>query len=214
MTTKHTNELRACPTYADLLVDLSDGELPEEGRHGVEEHLATCEGCRVELRRLNSSLARLRAGPAVDRSARVGPACQAGPCRSASGTYYDRSAWLVWTASGAVALACLVGGAWGIWRFAMPAKIPEIVRVPEAESKSPPLSRDDVFRYIALVEQQGRLQASLDFMPDDPWFADQRAANEHLLTKFREATEASVTTSHSPEKTPSSNAAPGMGENL
>jgi hypothetical protein len=29
-------------------------------------------------------------------------------------------------------------------------------------------------------------------MPDDPWFADQRAANEKLLAKFKEATAAPV----------------------
>jgi DNA-directed RNA polymerase specialized sigma24 family protein len=53
------------------------------------------------------------------------------------------------------------------------------------------LTTDDALRRIALLEQQARLESSLAHLPDDPWFADRRAANEQLLDTFRAAAAAS-----------------------
>jgi hypothetical protein len=61
------------------------------------------------------------------------------------------------------------------------------------------LSTDDALRRIALLEQQARLETSLAHLPDDPWFADRRAANEQLLSTYREAAAAAMDQSpHSP----------------
>jgi hypothetical protein len=65
------------------------------------------------------------------------------------------------------------------------------------------VSTEDALRRIALLEQQARLETSLALMPDDPWFADQRAANEHLLSTFREATAAGIS-NRSSTKSPDS----------
>src|SRR5262245_39386116 len=52
----------ACQEFTDRLVDFSDGELPADERQSVESHVAKCEACRDELRRLNASLTALRGG--------------------------------------------------------------------------------------------------------------------------------------------------------
>jgi len=49
------------------------------------------------------------------------------------------------------------------------------------------LSQTDALRQIALIEEEARLQTSLDLMPNEPWYADQRAENEQLVLKFRSA---------------------------
>jgi hypothetical protein len=49
------------------------------------------------------------------------------------------------------------------------------------------LTPDEALRRIAMLEQQARLETSLALMPDEPWLADQRAANEQLLRTFRQA---------------------------
>jgi hypothetical protein len=59
------------------------------------------------------------------------------------------------------------------------------------------LTTDDALRRIALLEQQARLESSLAHLPDDPWFADRRAANEQLLTTYRQAAAAGDASSHS-----------------
>ena len=64
------------------------------------------------------------------------------------------------------------------------------------------MTADDALRRIALLEQQARLETSLALMPDDPWFADQRAANELLLATFRQATSAADAAHVSPHPTP------------
>src|SRR4051794_24902507 len=51
---------RGCEAYRDVLVDLSDGELPHDQSQVVENHLAECTNCRSELARLDSSLRRLK----------------------------------------------------------------------------------------------------------------------------------------------------------
>ncbi|MBI1899481.1 MAG: zf-HC2 domain-containing protein [Planctomycetia bacterium] len=183
-------ELRACAAYADRLVDLSDGDLPEGERAVVQSHVHSCPGCRAELDRLNASLLRLR-----DRVLRV---CEAAYERPPANSWQFRPA-LVLTAGGVVA-ACVIAVA--LWLLGPPPNTGQTAQTPNADDKTgssavrpgasiaaaAKLSDDDVLRHIALVEQQARLQASLDLTPDDPWFADQRAANEKLLAAFKEAT--------------------------
>ena len=45
-----------CKEIADLLVDYSDGQLPEEKSQIVERHLEKCHGCRKYLTDLQQSL--------------------------------------------------------------------------------------------------------------------------------------------------------------
>src|SRR4051794_36093981 len=60
--TMNHNQSEACRSFADALVDFSDGELPPAERTMVEEHLAECPACRAELARLDASLLRLKHG--------------------------------------------------------------------------------------------------------------------------------------------------------
>ncbi len=77
-----------------------------------------------------------------------------------------------------------------LWNLNRP---PAIVHAPPiAEQKAtpaaPPLSPEAALRHIALAEQQARLQTSLDLMPTDAWYAEQRAENQRLLVGFKAAT--------------------------
>ena len=55
----------------------------------------------------------------------------------------------------------------------------------------------------ALIEQQARIQASLDLLPKDAWFAEQRAANEELLAQFNAAVAAGNAETGSQQDSPS-----------
>ena len=61
-------ELPACSGYADLLVDLSDGELPPDQQEAVRDHVACCPGCRAELARLDASLVQLAQGIGMQKA--------------------------------------------------------------------------------------------------------------------------------------------------
>ncbi len=160
-----------CTCFADLLVDLSDGELPHDQQQAVRDHVSTCPGCRAELARLDASLAQLASGI-------VAPATVAVSRRS---RHSDRHIGL---AVAATSLVCLGAVSWLAWSSTTSpiAKLPVVV--PQSQ---PLLSPADALRQIALVEQCARLQTSLNLMPNDPAYADQRATNERLLVKFQEA---------------------------
>ncbi len=49
-----TNE--SCNSFADLLIEYADGELPEDDVRRVEDHFAGCPRCQAELRLLRRSL--------------------------------------------------------------------------------------------------------------------------------------------------------------
>lgn len=175
MKTDGQHELQACAEYADRLVDLSDGELADVERQPVECHLEMCAGCRAELARLDASLAVLR---------RTGFQPVPHSKQSIPAAYYVAALSLVLLlAAGFVALRFL--GQDDAQKTAGVMPRPNPVR-PAAD---PPVAMDEaaVLRQIALIEQQARLQASLDLMPKDPWFAEQRAANEELLAEFKAA---------------------------
>ena len=177
MTNKHSCDPKPCGAFADRLVDLSDGELPADQRPVVEGHLASCAACRAELRRLDASLARLRGGIVLDRPDLV----ERQPIR--------RFSLRTKTALAAgVGLTCLLGVAW-IGRVSTPSNPNELQSRPSPPSQPPSivLSQTDALRQIALIEQQARLQTSLDLMPNEPWYADQRAENEQLVAKLKSA---------------------------
>ena len=171
----------ACSAYTDLLVDLSDGELPFDQQPAVRDHVATCPGCQAELARLDASLVRLANGIATGlggRGSRSEPRLAAA-LRHAP--VPNRRLHLVVAAT---SLTCLLGISWFAWHSAAH----RVATMPAVETKTQPLlSSADALRQIALVEQCARLQTSLNLMPDDPTYADQRATNERLLVKFQEA---------------------------
>jgi len=174
MNNKLKRESGPCGEFADWLVDLSDGELPADERPAVESHLTSCAACRAELQRLDASLARLRSGIVMDHPVLV----ERQPIRRVSP---QTKAIL----AAGVGLACLLGVAW-IGQTFTPSNPNELPTRP-----SPPpaivLSQTDALRQIALIEEQARLQTSLDLMPNEPWYAEQRAENEQLVLKFRSA---------------------------
>jgi len=188
----------ACPKYADQLVDLSDGDLPADARGAVESHVASCDACREELRRLNSSLTALRGGIVA-----------------AEATYLPHRRQLARTVLiGIGATAAAIVLAVGIASLLKaPASgrnevsLPNHTPAPNALTNGQGVERggvtaDEALRQIALLEQQARLETSLALMPDDPWYAEQRAANEALLSTFRKATMAAGSFDHSPNQTP------------
>ena len=185
------HDFRACAEFADRLVDLSDGELPASERQLLESHAANCPACRLELARLDRSLSALRSAVTLSKTS-VQPV-QAG-VRMAPLSYY---------AAGVLSLAALVALGWGsFFRSTWQSGQRETAHVPqqpvEATSShvpttaggasTPALDAAAMFRRIALLEQQARIQTSLDLMPKDPWFAEQRAANEELLATYEAAT--------------------------
>lgn len=190
MKTEQQEHLSACAEYADRLVDLSDGDLPASERLPVEAHLATCRACQSELRRLNVSLATLRSALVVDYQ--VAAERLAVHCRKSQ----LRPRRYVVGVSVAAVLALLLLPATAAYVRSLlpkhPAQAPGVpntaVAVVPGPAASKSTSHDDALRQIALLEQQARLEMSLSLTPQDPWFADQRAANERLLTQFQRAT--------------------------
>jgi len=177
-----------CPAYADLLVDLSDGELSGEQRAAVMAHVATCGACRSELARLDTSLAQLRSSRGEYAAAR--PACA--------------SRWPSWMtpAAASIGLACLLLAVVGGWLATRPneqppvAIVPKVIPEPPKAAAAPVMSQADALRRIALLEQQARLQTSLELMPQATWYDQQRAENERLLEGLKAAT--STTTESTP----------------
>lgn len=200
---------RACVEFADRLVDLSDGELSADQRQLVQLHVAECAGCRAELERLDASLALLR--------------------RSGFQPVTN-SAWsmpVTFCYAAALSLVLLLVATVGAVRFFGRDRLPTTAhRVPQRTESSPttnsadsspspkPLLLDEAtaLHQIALIEQQARLQAALDWMPKDPWFAEQRAANEELLAKFKAATAAVTKESPEADESESGHATPCAGE--
>lgn len=173
----------SCAHYADLLVDLSDGELTGgESRH-VIAHLAGCLACRGELARLDASLKLLKQGSASEQVA----------CRTvvASNRATARPHMRRWAAIGAVSLAGLLAVGVVLSNLPRPAPAPPVARATNAASPNTPapaaISRADALRRIALLEQQARLQTSLDLMPQAAWYDQQREDNEKLLDGFKAA---------------------------
>ena len=178
-----------CPAYADLLVDLSDGDLSGEQHAAVMAHVATCGVCRSELARLDASLAQLRSSRGEYAAAR--------PARASR-----RPSWT--TPAAAAIGACLLLAAVGGWFATRPIAPPPVAIVPKVIPESPKMaaapvmSQADALRHIALLEQQARLQTSLDLMPQAAWYDQQRESNQRLLDGFKAATDATLESSTTP----------------
>jgi len=165
----------ACPEYADALVDLSDGELVGAERGLIEQHLAVCPACRAELARLDASLGRLKSGISTQR-------VQVQSRTAAS----SRLGWVAAVAAGV--LLCL-GAAW--WScFGRPdSNMAKAVQSPDVEADAAQkINSDDALWQIALLEQQARLQTSLEMLPKYETFDEQRKKDERLLAKFQAMT--------------------------
>lgn len=160
----------SCPAYADWLVDLSDGELPDDLRETVAAHASQCDACRAELARLDQSLAQLKTSLLpVDRSLRLSSA-GASPSRRFS----PRVA-----AALGIGLTCLLAVTLVLWHGARTTTT--------APQSTPVISQADALRRIALIEEQARLQASLELMPTADWYDEQRAGNQRLLDRLKAA---------------------------
>jgi len=164
---------KVCPEYADALVDISDGELSADEQREINVHLAECPGCRAELARLNASLSRLVSGIAIE------PVTVARRSGSLSR--------LSWAAAVAAAGLICIGAVW--WSAARPgdhSRLAKVVESPSVEiSSTPKLSSHDALWRIAVIEQQARLQTSLEMLPKGEAFEEQRREDERLLAKFQ-----------------------------
>jgi hypothetical protein len=166
--------------------------LSQPQRNEVAAHVAECTGCRAELSRLDRSLAKLTGGVVT---AEVGAGwlwfAQRTPARPQ-----------ITAAVAAIGLACLLAVSFAVRNFQQPPPTPAVVNVPSAVpavAAGPVMSQADALRRIALLEQQARLQTSLDLMPQAAWYAEQRADNQRLLDGFKAATGAA---SRSPDDIP------------
>jgi anti-sigma factor RsiW len=168
--------------YADLLVDLSDGELFGDDRERVAAHVAECPACRGALARLDASLKVLKAGLAKESFA--GRAVAASNHAAPAGA---RRLELI----SAVALAGLLAVGIVLWNLPRTSPTPPVARATNAAAPSTPapavISQTEALRRIALFEQQARLQTSLDLMPQAAWYDQQRADNQKLLDGFKAA---------------------------
>jgi anti-sigma factor RsiW len=173
---------RDCPEYADRLVDFSDGELAADERLVIAEHIASCPGCREGLAQLDSSRDRLLNGISSTRVEL--PRAPVAARRS-----------LRWAATAAaIGLICVTT----LWVVRVRTFIPQLTGgasspVPVETIAVPKLSQHDALWQIALVEQQARLQTSLDLWPKDESYNEHRERNRSLLAKFQSLTEASLT---------------------
>jgi anti-sigma factor RsiW len=161
-----------CTEYADALVDFSDGELSAEERGLVEQHLVGCPACRAELERLDASLARLVEGVSTE--------AVSVPGRAAA------SSRLTWAAAVAATVLLCAGATWWSVQRADHSRLANAVQPPAIEiGTAPKLNSRDALWQIALLEQQARLQTSLELLPKDETFEEQRREDERLLAKFQ-----------------------------
>jgi anti-sigma factor RsiW len=190
MTTERIKQPGGCAEYADRLVDLSDGELTAEERLTVEAHLETCSSCRAELRRLDVSLAALKSAivehvPTTVRRRPIsghGIALLSAACGIAAAILL--AAVVVWS------LKAPTTGRGELARSSRPSQRPAAIDASGQNTQTTDrvVSKEDALRRIALIEQEARLQMSLDLLPSGPTFAEERAANQRLLNAFRQAT--------------------------
>jgi anti-sigma factor RsiW len=167
----------ACDTFADLLVDLSDGELTPQERQPILDHVAVCERCRTHLARLSASRELLTAA-ITPATSRVGQARQSEP-RPTRSTSRQQFALAI-----ALLLFLALSTAW-LTTIKSPPPALTAQPTPPASAAPPKLTKSQALWQITLLEQQARLQTSLDFLPDSPAFADQRQKNEQLLIHYK-----------------------------
>jgi len=161
-----------CSEYADLLVDLSDGELSAVEERQVRQHVAYCTACLAELNRLDRSLRRLQS-PLVE------------PARSRVALRPSRR--IAWPATIAAAFLLAIGLSALRWQ-STPNAARDLAKAPSVERSSATLiTSSDALRQIALMEQQARLQTSLDLLPADASNAAEREQTKTIVETLRRA---------------------------
>jgi anti-sigma factor RsiW len=186
------NSCRACPEFADRLVDLSDGELSAAEWEIVETHVATCAACREELSRLDASLAALREGIVAPQ-----PVARCMSDRRRAALVAAGTAAAILLAIGVASLLKAPTSGRGDSSPASPNPLTTgqgfVGQSFDHESRELPraINAAAALQQIALIEQQARLEMSLALMPDDEWYAESRTANEELLVRLRQAAQSS-----------------------
>lgn len=182
---------QSCKTVRELLVDYSDGELPEGDAQRVAAHLGECFGCRSELRLLEHSLELARA--VWRESAARAPACGTCPV--------DRRPRPIPAAAVLVACVAVLAVAVGTWFFLRVGSRDEVDQVemagpvePPGETEEPaavpPAEDIDVGALIARAEQAARLAAAAELLATQPGLERYREQTEQYLAKTYRGTPA------------------------
>lgn len=177
-----------CRQVRETLIDFADGELDQEARRPIAEHLARCADCRRQLVLLQRSLHVARD---LWRQAEYEP-----------GAADDSSvvpAWLgrLGIAAALVALLLLVW-TFGTWPF--PPGRPDVrtsaersesvqpQAIPAARSRSesaPPGEMEDIDAYIQREARRARLAAATQMLSQHPDLNEyQRRAEQYVLKVF------------------------------
>jgi hypothetical protein len=184
-----------CSAFADLLVDFSDREVPDEQQTLIPAHVESCAGCREWLALLDASRDVLMQGIQYEQSPAVSQISISGGLPVAHGRPYRA---ITLTAAAAALILALGLVTWfgkqatnetGRVRdkTAMPSKNIDTVHLspPISTDATRQITPDEALWRIALFEQQARLRASLELLPQHSAFAEQRAIDERLLAKFQ-----------------------------
>jgi hypothetical protein len=98
-----------------------------------------------------------------------------------------------------VGLVCLLAVTIAAWHAQPAARDPKLAHLPKNLPRAAPapvptavISQAEALRRIALLEQQARLQTSLELMPQASWYDQQRADNQQLLDRLKAATNVSA----------------------
>ena len=198
---KHDSQVSVCESFADLLVDYSDSELAADRRQLVEDHIASCAACRRQLARLNASRELLRTAIRVPQATGghaaycISPRNRFSPRKCISPTTrISRQTAVTLLAAAAATLLAVIGTAWfGATEQINSRKTARLstahARASDAADAAPKISPDEALWHITLVEQQARLQASLDLLPRHGPFAAQREQDRRLLAEFQSLTQ-------------------------
>lgn len=175
----------ACDAFADLLVDYSDDELSEEERRIVNGHVAECVGCREHLERLDASREQLLGAVHLAASGGSGQLPEQQRVTTIHRRYWNSVLALATTA------AVVLVGCFSTWWFAQRRAAVWVAGTLAVEKpagvadKLHKLTPGEARWHVAIVEQQARLEASLELLPRDGVYASQREQDEQLLAKFQ-----------------------------
>jgi len=182
---------QSCETVRELLVDYSDGELPQADSQRVTAHLAECSGCRSELHLLEHSLELARA--VWRESAARAPS--RGTCP------VDRRPRPIPAAAVMVACVAVLTVAVGTWFFLRIGPRAEVDQVelagpaepsrePEEPAAGPPAEDIDVDAMIARAGRAARLAAAAELLATQPGLERYREQTEQYLAKAYRGTPA------------------------
>lgn len=191
------NEL-SCRIVAKVLVDYSDGELPEADHRHVEIHLAACSGCRSELRLLDDSLSLAkeiwRESAEEIVILRRKNATWAARERSCDANHRKRRrlAAAILVAASVAALVLALNGRWLSHQDRGP-----LVAQPGADQPSAPIAKQtadsapvkpssddiDIQTYIDRQARAARLAAAISFLAAEPSLKEYKDEAERYLAR-------------------------------